>query len=602
MSYQALYRKWRPQQFQDIVGQEAVSQTLRHAIKENKTSHAYLFTGPRGTGKTSAAKIFAKAVNCPNQTDGEPCNTCPICTAITAGTLADVIEIDAASNNGIEEIRDIRDKVRYAPTEAPNKVYIIDEVHMLSTGAFNALLKTLEEPPANVIFILATTEVHKIPATVISRTQRFDFKRITQAAMIERMAYILEQEGMTYEPEALELIARTANGGMRDALSVLDQVLSFAEDSVTAALARQLTGALTNEQKITYERQLYQQQTAAALQTLRAILADGKEASRFIEEILLFTRDIMLAKEMGAQPAGELLADYGDDFYALAKEVDLPFLYQVMQVFKETQTEIRFSMQPNIYLEVTTIHLAQRLDDTSTTSGEQLTAGASETIQSLQREVATLRTQLQRLEKGAASGHGAVTAEAKPTGTTPAMAPTRHKHTFEPKMGLIYQTLAEATNTDRNQIVAVWGSVIEQLPNVQRALLQQTEPVAASQTYFVVSFQYQTLCQQVAENPEIQHAVATLIHKETGHPGKMLVLTNEQWHEARQTYVKAYREGKQQDLIAQEGDASPADEEGTSEAVQEDEGTPAPLLTEEDAVAKPVIDLFGKDNVTITDD
>lgn len=194
MSYQALYRVWRPQRFQDIAGQQAITQTLRNALIQGKSSHAYLFTGPRGTGKTSAAKIFAKAINCQFLEDGEPCNECETCKAITSGQLNDVIEIDAASNNGVEEIRDIRDKAKYAPTSADYKVYIIDEVHMLSTGAFNALLKTLEEPPKNVIFILATTEPHKIPLTIISRTQRFDFKRISVKDICARMVYILNQE------------------------------------------------------------------------------------------------------------------------------------------------------------------------------------------------------------------------------------------------------------------------------------------------------------------------------------------------------------------------------------------------------------------------
>lgn len=204
MGYQALYRVWRPQRFADLVGQQMVTKTLRNALSTGQTTHAYLFTGPRGTGKTSAAKIFAKALNCHHQKDGEPCNKCETCQAITAGRLNDVIEIDAASNNGVEEIRDIRDKAKYAPTQADYKVYIIDEVHMLSTGAFNALLKTLEEPPKNVVFILATTEPHKIPATIISRTQRFDFKRIEVTAILERMEYILDEKEISYQPEALD--------------------------------------------------------------------------------------------------------------------------------------------------------------------------------------------------------------------------------------------------------------------------------------------------------------------------------------------------------------------------------------------------------------
>ena len=231
--YQALYRKWRPQTFADVIGQQHVTDTLRAQLQSGRLSHAYLFTGTRGTGKTTCAKILARAVNCEHPVNGDPCNECEICKAITAGRLNDVIEIDAASNNGVEEIRDIRDKVKYAPTQADYKVYIIDEVHMLSTSAFNALLKTLEEPPANVVFILATTDPHKIPATIISRTQRFDFKRITSGAILERMEYILKQKQFEYDEKALNVIARAAEGGMRDALSILDQVLSFGDNKVT---------------------------------------------------------------------------------------------------------------------------------------------------------------------------------------------------------------------------------------------------------------------------------------------------------------------------------------------------------------------------------
>ncbi|HBF75607.1 MAG TPA: DNA polymerase III subunit gamma/tau, partial [Lactobacillus sp.] len=275
MSYQALYRVWRPQRFDEVIGQTLITQTLKNAVKTKQISHAYLFAGPRGTGKTSMAKIFAKAVNCQHQEDGEPCNQCETCKAITKGTLNDVIEIDAASNNGVEEIRDIRDKVKYAPTEADYKVYIIDEVHMLSTGAFNALLKTLEEPPANVIFILATTEPHKIPATIISRTQRFDFKQIQAKDSLSRMAYILKEKNLSYDDEALKVIAKASEGGMRDALSILDQVISFGDDKVTLDNALLVTGAVRKQLLVTYLTQVTHQETQKALMTIQEILDEG---------------------------------------------------------------------------------------------------------------------------------------------------------------------------------------------------------------------------------------------------------------------------------------------------------------------------------------
>ena len=231
--YQALYRKYRSQTFGEMVGQKVISTTLRQAVESGKISHAYLFSGPRGTGKTSAAKIFAKAMNCPNQVDGEPCNHCDICRDITNGSLEDVIEIDAASNNGVDEIREIRDKSTYAPSRATYKVYIIDEVHMLTTAAFNAFLKTLEEPPHHALFILATTEKHKVLPTILSRCQIYDFSRISIADMVEHLQYVSSQEGVTAEPEALNVIAQKADGGMRDALSIFDQVVSFTNGNIT---------------------------------------------------------------------------------------------------------------------------------------------------------------------------------------------------------------------------------------------------------------------------------------------------------------------------------------------------------------------------------
>ena len=248
MEYQALYRAFRPQTFEDVVGQKHVTKTLRNAIIRDKESHAYLFSGPRGTGKTSIAKIFAKALNCRFGAEGEPCNECDICMSITEGSANDVIEIDAASNNGVDEIRNIREKVKYAPSEAMYKVYIIDEVHMLTTGAFNALLKTLEEPPGHAIFILATTEPHKIPATIISRCQRFDFKAIELNEIVERLKYVAKSESLEYEADAIEYIARTSEGGMRDALSIMDQVIAYSNNAITLDDAIMITGGIKSEE------------------------------------------------------------------------------------------------------------------------------------------------------------------------------------------------------------------------------------------------------------------------------------------------------------------------------------------------------------------
>ena len=292
--YQALYRKYRSQNFSQLVGQEVVAKTLKQAVEQEKISHAYLFSGPRGTGKTSVAKIFAKAMNCPNQVGGEPCNNCYICQAVTDGSLEDVIEMDAASNNGVDEIREIRDKSTYAPSLARYKVYIIDEVHMLSTGAFNALLKTLEEPTQNVVFILATTELHKIPATILSRVQRFEFKSIKTQDIKEHIRYILEKENISSEPEAVEIIARRAEGGMRDALSILDQALSLTQgNELTTAISEEITGTISLSALDDYVSALSQQDVPKSLACLNLLFDNGKSMTRFVTDLFaLFKRFI----------------------------------------------------------------------------------------------------------------------------------------------------------------------------------------------------------------------------------------------------------------------------------------------------------------------
>ena len=569
MAYQALYRKWRPQKFEDMVGQTAVTKTLKNAIIHHKTSHAYLFTGPRGTGKTSAAKIFAKAINCLNPQDGEPCNECLLCKGITEGTIGDVIEIDAASNNGVEEIRDIRDKARYAPTQVTYKVYIIDEVHMLSTGAFNALLKTLEEPPKNVIFILATTEPHKIPATIISRTQRFDFRRITNDELIQRLRYILEQEEIVYEEEALSVIARCANGGMRDALSLLDQVISFSDDKVSFEQAIQVSGSLTDDLMIEFVRLLTQQQAQAALLQLQDLLLLGKEASRLIEEWLEFSRDLLVAKQTGD------MIGRSEAFVEFAKEVEEAFLYRFMDALNQTQQEMRFTTKPTISLEVFTIKMAQPV---VAVAGQRAPAN-QEYVSQLEQQLQSLQQQMSQILQG----QGVVTPK-KATSTPQAKAST-----YKPNIGEVYKVLDAATRKDLIFIRELWGDLLQMLSTTQRALLKASEPVAASPNGFVLKFDYEILCQRAQESVELHEDIARHCQKLAQYPGNFVSVTGEQWAQIRQDYLRDKKEKQEAEGVthATEMEEQPTDEEEKNEVEQ---------------LVQNTIDLFGEEIVHISEE
>ena len=568
MAYQALYRKWRPQKFEDMVGQTAVTKTLKNAIIHHKTSHAYLFTGPRGTGKTSAAKIFAKAINCLNPKDGEPCNECLLCKGITEGTIGDVIEIDAASNNGVEEIRDIRDKARYAPTQATYKVYIIDEVHMLSTGAFNALLKTLEEPPKNVIFILATTEPHKIPATIISRTQRFDFRRITNDEIIQRLRYILEQEEIAYEEEALSVIARCANGGMRDALSLLDQVISFSDDKVSFEQAIQVSGSLTDDLMIEFVRLLTQQQAQAALLQLQDLLLLGKEASRLIEEWLEFSRDLLVAKQTGD------MIGRSEAFVEFAKEVEEAFLYRFMDALNQTQQEMRFTTKPTISLEVFTIKMAQPVVAVT----QQAVPANQEYVSQLEQQLQSLQQQMSQLlqEQGVAPKKATSTPQAKAS-------------TYKPNIGEVYKVLDAATRKDLIFIRELWGDLLQMLSTTQRALLKASEPVAASPNGFVLKFDYEILCQRAQESVELHEDIARHCQTLAQYPGNFVSVTGEQWVQIRQDYLRDKKEKQEAEGVthATEMEEQPTDEEEKNEVEQ---------------LVQNTIDLFGEEIVHISEE
>lgn len=590
MTHQALYRVWRPQSFADVSGQHVVTKTLKNAIKNDNTSHAYLFTGPRGTGKTSVAKIFAKAINCPYSDDGEPCNECQICQEITQGSLGDVIEIDAASNNGVEEIRDIREKANYAPTSAVYKVYIIDEVHMLSSGAFNALLKTLEEPPANVVFILATTEPHKIPATIISRTQRFDFKRIDNQDIIDRLIYILEEDQVPYSKEAVLSLANAAEGGMRDALSMLDQALSFMTDELTEEVALQITGSITQSLLLEYLQVISQGQTEEGLKLLQEVLGEGKDPSRFVEDAIMMTRDLLLYQTSQGDNFVPKLARLDDQFKDLARDLDKEMAYHIIDVLNQTQDDLRLSNHGEVYLEIATVKLSQPSSAVQTIQASQvnmLDQDNKEEIAQLQNQVKSLQQSIQNLQAGAKQGpKQRAKSKAGPNQSGPGKSRThRHQQGFKVNRKAVYSILDQATRKDLDDLQDLWPDLINVLTISQKAILNNSKPVAASPEGLVVTFEYDILCERAESDETLQTAIGNYIEKIIGRRPRLVCVPEDKWPTIRRDFIKQM---KKEDGSAKDGQASGDDQD-------DDPGQ------EDNQALNKAVELFGKDNITIKD-
>ena len=538
--YQALYRKYRSQTFGQLVGQEVIATTLRQAVEQGKISHAYLFSGPRGTGKTSVAKIFAKAMNCPNQKGGEPCNECYICEAITNGSLEDVIEIDAASNNGVDEIRDIRDKSTYAPSLAPHKVYIIDEVHMLSTGAFNALLKTLEEPTENVVFILATTELHKIPATILSRVQRFEFKSIKTPAIQDHLKAVLDKEGIDYEEEAVAIIARRAEGGMRDALSILDQALSLtAGAQLTTATAEEITGSISQEALDLYVAALAVQDATAALDQLNLIFDNGKNMARFVTDLLQYLRDLLIV-----QTGGENL--HVSERFNQNLAIPQATLFAWIDLATRSLADIKNSLQPKIYTEMMTIRLAEYKGEGSSASQTALPADFLAQMDQLKREVELLKSQLAQVGSGSPV---AKSAPARPQKSSKDYRVDRNK------VQAILQEAVENPDLARNNLIRLqnaWGEIIESLAGADKALLVGSQPVAANERHAILAFESAFNAEQTMKRDNLNTMFGNILSNAAGFSPEILAISMEEWTQIRAEFSKKARGHKEEAEVAEE--------------------------------------------------
>ncbi|MBY0148942.1 DNA polymerase III subunit gamma/tau [Neobacillus niacini] len=548
MAYQALYRVWRPQQFIDVVGQEHVTKTLQNALLQQKISHAYLFNGPRGTGKTSAAKILAKAVNCERAPISEPCNECASCKGITNGTISDVLEFDAASNSRVEEMRDVLDKVKFAPTSVRYKVYIIDEVHMLSISAFNALLKTLEEPPRHVIFILATTEPHKIPLTIISRCQRFDFRRITAQSIVNRMKLIVEETGVNCEEDALKMIARAAEGGMRDALSLLDQAISFSQESVTVEDALTVTGSVSQGFLNKLAKSVLEKDVASGLEALEELLFHGKDPSRFIEDFILYYRDMLLYKTAPnlEESLDRVLLD--EEFRQIAEAVPYDQIYQLIELLNKTQQDMRWTNHPRIFLEVAIVKLCQ-------TEGKQKEQMSSGQMVQLLTKIEQLEQELQQLKT-----NGPVVQEAAPQASQkPAQRSSRKG--FQPAVGRINEVLKNATKNDLNQIKSKWGEMRGRLMKSHAALLNEAEPVAASANAFILKFKHEIHCQMAMDNNRFIETVTLALQELTGTRYNVLGVPEDQWLSIRENFLST-----QHQVEGESSESKPEEEPHIAEA------------------------------------
>ncbi|RED54988.1 DNA polymerase III subunit gamma/tau [Cohnella lupini] len=548
MAHLALYRAWRPQTFKDMVGQQHIVQTLQNAIRENRLSHAYLFSGPRGTGKTSAAKILAKAVNCEHGPSPEPCNECSQCERITSGSVMDVVEIDAASNRGVEEIRDIRDKVKYSPTEVRRKVYIIDEVHMLTTEAFNALLKTLEEPPGHVMFILATTEPHKLPPTIISRCQRFDFRRVSLEEQAGLLREICTEEGISAEEEALRFIARLSDGGMRDAISLLDQISSFTGGQVSLEQAVEATGGLPSEQFARLAIAIRDKDASKVLTEIDGMMKAGKSADKCLEQLMHYFRDLLLA---------QLAPDAGDSSGRIAnpaelKEMSNGFsrerLFAIIDLLNRYQSEMKYAAHPQTMFEIALLKLcsdnpgvSSSTETASTVSTSSADSGVGRNeLGQLKQQIAALESKLGALMKnGISPASNAVAAGVASGGSSGARGSSSGGGgaTSAPRIAPVSRLKLNAyvdAHVSAAPSIGKWPQILQRVKEERvtvHAWLVDGEPVSFAENTFVVAFR-NTIHRETTERPANKGVIEGVLSSIFGNSTQLLTVMQKEWQEA----------------------------------------------------------------------
>ncbi len=534
MSYTALYRKFRPDNFDDVKGQDHIVTTLTNQIKANRIGHAYLFCGTRGTGKTTVAKILAKAVNCEHPVNGSPCNECAMCKAIQAGTAMNVIEIDAASNNGVDNIREIREEVAYRPTEGKYKVYIIDEVHMLSTGAFNALLKTLEEPPSYVIFILATTEAHKIPITILSRCQRYDFHRISIDTIAARLSELLTAEGVEAEEKAVRYVAKKGDGSMRDALSLLDQCISFYLGQVlTYDKVLDVLGAVDTEVFSRLLRKVLSGDVTGSIHVLEDLITGGRELGQFVSDFTWYMRNLLLVK---TSENPEEAIDVSSENLKLLKEesgmTDVETLMRYIRIFSYLSNQIRFASQKRVLVEIALIKLCRPAMETNLDS-------VLDRLRVLEKQMEERPVQQVIVRESEAGGAGEPGAAVTGTATVQQQKPQK------------------AAPEDLQKIVAGWRAIVGQTTGLFKQSLQRAVPKYNGETgdpILYVEFQ-DFLGMNYVDNPEAKKELQDIIVARTGKSVEIhMLVANKHQHTnlAQITVDDALRENIHMDIVVEE--------------------------------------------------